>query len=115
MKNNNLEKEKNYKSNFFKNINDLKNETNIIGWFVLFILIILIFENIIFTKDVNVTNDIKIKKEKYSKEDAKEPETYCSKDGIEYWINGYTETNSKPRYILSVVYDSSQKPKKCNN
>ena len=38
MKNNNLEKEKNYKSNFFKNINDLKNETNIIGWFVLSIL-----------------------------------------------------------------------------
>ena len=42
---------------------------------------------------------------------ASAPERYCSDEGIEYFINGYTKTTSNNTYVLQVVYDSDQKPK----
>ena len=45
---------------------------------------------------------------------ATEPRVYCSKEGIEYFINGYTKVGSDNRYVLSVVYDTDRLPKRCN-
>lgn len=45
---------------------------------------------------------------------ATEPRVYCSKEGIEYFINGYTKVGSDNRYVLSVVYDTDRLPKKCS-
>lgn len=45
---------------------------------------------------------------------ATEPIVYCSKEGIEYFINGYTKVGNDNRYVLSVVYDTDRLPKKCS-
>lgn len=97
-------------------LKSIKNDVSFIGVLLLFIAIGLLFSS---DKVTISNNSIPIEQEEFNISTAVKPDTYCSEDGIEYWINGFTKTysnssSSKVQYILSVVYDKNQKPKKCD-
>ncbi len=96
--------------NDFKNqMQSLSNNISIMSWLMLFILFALIFGS----NKVFVENVVDTQEKSVSTYDTHEPKTYCSEEGILYWINGVIEIDYKKQYILNVVYDKNQKPKKC--
>ena len=73
------------------------------NWTVLYLFVLVLF-SIFSSNYVTIT---------YDSRGADAPDRYCSDEGIEYFINGYTKTTSNNTFVLQVVYDSEQKPKKC--
>lgn len=94
----------------FKAITSINANVSVISW----ILLILLIVNVFSSNKVFVSNEVEVKEQDISTYGVKKPKTYCSDEGILYWINGVITIDSQKQYVLSVVYDSNQKPKKCN-
>ncbi len=94
----------------FKAITSINANVSVISW----ILLILLIVNVFSSNEVEIRDKVEIKEQDISTYEVEKPKTYCSDEGILYWINGVITIDSQKQYVLSVVYDSNQKPKKCN-
>lgn len=94
----------------FKAITSINLNVSVISW----ILLILLIANVFSSNEVEIRDKVEVKEQDISTYGVKKPKTYCSDEGILYWINGVITIDSQKQYVLSVVYDSNQKPKKCN-
>ncbi len=94
----------------FKAITSINANVSVISW----ILLILLIVNIFSSNEIEIRDKVEVKEQDISTYGVKKPKTYCSDEGILYWINGVITIDSQKQYVLSVVYDSNQKPKKCN-
>lgn len=99
-----------------KILKSIRYDISWIAWMITFIALGMLFGS----DKVMISNEsIQVQQEEFKIDSAVKPDTYCSEDGIEYWINGFTKTYTydslpKLQYVLTVVYDKNQKPKKCN-
>lgn len=93
----------------FKSITSINANVSVISW----ILLILLIVNVFSSNEVEIREKVEVKEQDISTYGVKKPKTYCSDEGILYWINGVVTIDSQKQYILSVVYDNNQKPKKC--
>lgn len=94
----------------FKAITSINANVSVISW----ILLILLIVNVFSSNEVEIRDKVEVKEQDISTYGVKKPKTYCSDEGILYWINGVITIDSQKQYVLSVVYDTNQKPKKCN-
>ncbi len=94
----------------FKAITSINLNVSVISW----ILLILLIANVFSSNEVEIRDKVEVKEQDISTYGVEKPKTYCSDEGILYWINGVITIDSQKQYVLSVVYDSNQKPKKCN-
>lgn len=94
----------------FKLITSINANVSVISW----ILLILLIVNVFSSNEVEIRDKVEVKEQDISTYGVKKPKTYCSDEGILYWINGVITIDSQKQYVLSVVYDTNQKPKKCN-
>lgn len=92
-----------------KKIDSISTNISAISWIILFMFIAIIFSS----NKVFVSNEVEVREQDISTDNVKQPKTYCSEDGILYWINGIVTIDSQKQYVLNVVYDTNQKPKKC--
>lgn len=93
----------------FKAITSINANVSVISW----ILLILLIVNIFSSNEIEIRDKVEVKEQDISTYGVNKPKTYCSEDGILYWINGIVTIDSQKQYVLNVVYDTNQKPKKC--
>lgn len=93
----------------FKAITSINANVSVISW----ILLILLIVNIFSSNEIEIRDKVEVKEQDISTYGVNKPKTYCSEDGILYWINGIVTIDSQKQYVLNVVYDKNQKPKKC--
>ena len=107
-----MENSEKKENRLFKAITSINANVSVISW----ILLILLIVNVFSSNEVEIRDkvEVEVKEQDISTYGVKKPKTYCSDEGILYWINGVITIDSQKQYVLSVVYDSNQKPKKCN-
>lgn len=106
-----MEKPEKKENKLFKAITSINLNVSVISW----ILLILLIANVFSSNEVEIRDkvEVEVKEQDISTYGVEKPKTYCSDEGILYWINGVVTIDSQKQYVLSVVYDKNQKPKKC--
>lgn len=105
-----MENSEKKENKLFKAITSINANVSVISW----ILLILLIVNVFSSNEVEIRDKVEVKEQDISTYGVEKPKTYCSDEGILYWINGVTTIDRQKQYVLSVVYDTNQKPKKCN-